>query len=223
MGYRQENVPVETPPNRPCCSLTIGFKLQKYGGQRNRLQPRCEADGFWQARKRQLARAIPHLRLAIYDLRFGRVLDLEHISALLEKHRLRASARVKEFSIGGKPFHFNSQPAVMGVINCPPFRRETTLSRYRRSADKLMTPMTAGWRIEMERFAADRESFTAPTAAGPMFFEQGGECVQDPTRDRIVSRKSPIVNEEWRAPVAASGLQNHLPHIGVAACLRWPP
>ena len=27
------------------------------------------------------------------------------------------SARVKEFSVGGKKFHFNSQPAIMGVVN----------------------------------------------------------------------------------------------------------
>jgi hypothetical protein len=30
---------------------------------------------------------------------------------LLEKNRTAASARVKEFSIGGKAFAFNSQPA----------------------------------------------------------------------------------------------------------------
>src|SRR5712672_528888 len=45
------------------------------------------------------------------------MLTLEHIFKLLEKNRVAASARVKEFSIGGKPFAFNSQPAVMGVVN----------------------------------------------------------------------------------------------------------
>jgi dihydropteroate synthase len=45
------------------------------------------------------------------------VLNLEHISELLEKNRAAASARVKEFSIGGRKFNFNSQPAVMGVVN----------------------------------------------------------------------------------------------------------
>ena len=57
------------------------------------------------------------LRLAISVLTFSRVLNLEHISELLGKYRAAASARVKEFAIGGKPFAFNSQPAVMGVIN----------------------------------------------------------------------------------------------------------
>jgi dihydropteroate synthase len=45
------------------------------------------------------------------------VLNLEQLAGLLEKNRAAASARVKEFSIGGKIFNFNSQPAVMGVVN----------------------------------------------------------------------------------------------------------
>lgn len=45
------------------------------------------------------------------------MLTLEHLANLLEKHRAAAAARVKEFSIGGKPFAFNTRPAVMGVIN----------------------------------------------------------------------------------------------------------
>ena len=45
------------------------------------------------------------------------MLDLEQLSDLLGKNRAAASAHVKEFSIGGRPFSFNSQPAIMGVIN----------------------------------------------------------------------------------------------------------
>ena len=45
------------------------------------------------------------------------MLDLEQLAELLEKHRLDAEARVKEFSIGGRSFAFNSCPAIMGVIN----------------------------------------------------------------------------------------------------------
>ena len=45
------------------------------------------------------------------------MLTLEHLSELLEKNRAAASARVKEFSIGGRQFNFNSHPAIMGVIN----------------------------------------------------------------------------------------------------------
>jgi dihydropteroate synthase len=45
------------------------------------------------------------------------VLSLEQLADLLDKHRDAASARVHEFSLGGRKFKFNSQPAVMGVIN----------------------------------------------------------------------------------------------------------
>jgi dihydropteroate synthase len=48
------------------------------------------------------------------------MLKLEQLAELLEQHRAAAQARVKEFSIGGKPFTFNSQPAIMGVINLSP-------------------------------------------------------------------------------------------------------
>jgi dihydropteroate synthase len=45
------------------------------------------------------------------------VLKLEQFAELLEMHPSAAAARVQEFSIGGKKFDFNAQPAVMGVIN----------------------------------------------------------------------------------------------------------
>lgn len=48
------------------------------------------------------------------------MLTLEQLAELLEKNRDAAKARVKEFSIGGESFAFNSQPAIMGVINLSP-------------------------------------------------------------------------------------------------------
>jgi dihydropteroate synthase len=48
------------------------------------------------------------------------MLGLEQIAELLEGNRAAAAARVKEFSIGGKHFAFNSRPAIMGVINLSP-------------------------------------------------------------------------------------------------------
>jgi dihydropteroate synthase len=45
------------------------------------------------------------------------VLSLEQLSELLESNRAAAAARVADFSIGGRNFTFNSQPAIMGVIN----------------------------------------------------------------------------------------------------------
>ncbi len=46
--------------------------------------------------------------------------NLEQLAGLFEKNRAAASACVKEFSIGGKNFSFNSQPAIMGVVNLSP-------------------------------------------------------------------------------------------------------
>jgi dihydropteroate synthase len=45
------------------------------------------------------------------------MLTIEYLAELLEMNRTAASARVKEFSIGGKYFAFNSQPAILGVVN----------------------------------------------------------------------------------------------------------
>jgi dihydropteroate synthase len=45
------------------------------------------------------------------------VLTLEQLAELLDKHRPAAGARVKEFSIGGRFFSFNTRPAIMGVLN----------------------------------------------------------------------------------------------------------
>jgi dihydropteroate synthase len=48
------------------------------------------------------------------------MLKLENLAELFEKNRAAASARVREFSIGSRKFNFNSQPAVMGVVNLSP-------------------------------------------------------------------------------------------------------
>ena len=45
------------------------------------------------------------------------MLTLEHFAQLLDSHRGAASARVQEFAIGGRDFNFNTQPAIMGVVN----------------------------------------------------------------------------------------------------------
>ncbi len=48
------------------------------------------------------------------------MLNLEQLAELLEKNREAAKVRVKEFSIGDKYLAFNSQPAIMGVVNLSP-------------------------------------------------------------------------------------------------------
>jgi len=45
------------------------------------------------------------------------MLSLEQLASLLEQNRSAARAKVKEFSIAGRRFAFNSKPAIMGVIN----------------------------------------------------------------------------------------------------------
>ncbi|PYJ83014.1 MAG: dihydropteroate synthase [Verrucomicrobia bacterium] len=48
------------------------------------------------------------------------MLTLEHLADLVEKNRLAVQARVKEFSLAGRQFAFNSEPAIMGVVNLSP-------------------------------------------------------------------------------------------------------
>src|SRR5437016_2292343 len=48
------------------------------------------------------------------------MLELEELAELLEANRAAAKARVKELSIGGARFQFNSRPEIMGVINLSP-------------------------------------------------------------------------------------------------------
>jgi dihydropteroate synthase len=48
---------------------------------------------------------------------FVGMLNLEHLAALKQKYSESGNVRVKEFSIEGQQFAFNSAPALMGVIN----------------------------------------------------------------------------------------------------------
>ncbi len=68
------------------------------------------------------------------------MLKLENLAELLERNRAAASARVAAFSIGGRKFNFNSQPAIMGVVNLSPdswYRESVCLSaEYPRGAGR---------------------------------------------------------------------------------------
>ncbi len=62
------------------------------------------------------------------------MLSLEYLAGLLEKHRDAASAKVREFFIGGERFAFNTAPEIMGVINLSPdswYRESVCLSADR--------------------------------------------------------------------------------------------
>src|SRR5689334_19399986 len=59
------------------------------------------------------------------------MLTLEQLTELVAQNRSATKARVMEFSIVGQPFAFNSQPAIMGVINLSPdswYRESVCLS-----------------------------------------------------------------------------------------------
>ena len=59
------------------------------------------------------------------------MLKLEQLAELLEQNRAAAAVRVQEFSVGGRYFAFNSQPAIMGVLNLSPdswYRESVCLS-----------------------------------------------------------------------------------------------
>src|ERR1051326_7442630 len=59
------------------------------------------------------------------------MLNLEYLAELLEQNRPAAKAQVREFSIGTRQFRFNSEPAIMGVINLSPdswYRESVCLS-----------------------------------------------------------------------------------------------
>ena len=48
------------------------------------------------------------------------MLTLEYLAHLYDEHRDAAKAQVKEFTLGGRFFAFNSRAAIMGVINLSP-------------------------------------------------------------------------------------------------------
>jgi len=59
------------------------------------------------------------------------MLDTAYLSDLLAANREAAGASVQEFSIAGRPFAFNSRPAIMGVVNLSPdswYRESVCLS-----------------------------------------------------------------------------------------------
>jgi dihydropteroate synthase len=62
------------------------------------------------------------------------MLSLEQLAGLLETHRQAAGAQVRQYTIGGRLFAFNSAPAIMGVINLSPdswYRESVCLSAER--------------------------------------------------------------------------------------------
>lgn len=69
--------------------------------------------------------------MGFYNYDWSNVLNLEQLSEILAQNRDAATAQVKEFTISGRKFNFNSRPAIMGVINLSPdswYRESVCLS-----------------------------------------------------------------------------------------------
>jgi dihydropteroate synthase len=59
------------------------------------------------------------------------MLGLRQLKELVDAHPEALEAQVREFDVGGRPFAFNSRPAIMGVINLSPdswYRESVCLS-----------------------------------------------------------------------------------------------
>jgi dihydropteroate synthase len=130
------------------------------------------------------------------------MLTLEQLAGWLENNRAAASARVKEFPIGGKLFAFNSQPAIMGVINLSPD------SWYRESV--CLTAEAAGQR-------------------GKVLYEQGADIVDIGAESTLAhaarvddaaqnSKLIPVIKELRRAGVLVS-VETYSPAV-TRACLE---
>lgn len=66
------------------------------------------------------------------------MLHLEYLAELWEKHRSLAGTQVKEFNLKGRPFTFNTRPAIMGVINLSPdsWYRESVCLNFDQAAQR---------------------------------------------------------------------------------------
>jgi len=67
-----------------------------------------------------LPRSQPAINAGKRGPRAETMLTLEFLAELLEQNRAAANATVREFSIGGQLFPFNTAPAIMGVVNLSP-------------------------------------------------------------------------------------------------------
>jgi len=99
------------------------------------------------------------------------MLKLEHLAGLLGENHAAASVRVREFSIAGKRFAFNSQPAIMGVINlsADSWYRESVSLTVENAVQRGRTLATQGASIvdvgaESTLAAAARVTATAQTS-----------------------------------------------------------
>src|SRR5262245_5542137 len=87
--------------------------------QRSLGLPRRFGSWFQCADRQNMYNLLSHMGQKVASPRLP-MLRLETLAELRDRHHDATKARVKEFAIGDRQFNFNSQPAIMGVINLSP-------------------------------------------------------------------------------------------------------
>jgi len=138
------------------------------------------------------------------------MLSLESLSALLEKHREAAAAQVREFTLGGELFLFNSRPSIMGVINLSPD------SWYRESVCLTTEQAVQRGRVLRAQGAAIVDVGAESTLAQAARLEAGGQQGKLIPVIRALSAEKIIVSVETYQPaMARAGLE------AGAAVVNW--
>ncbi len=130
------------------------------------------------------------------------MLSLEQLAGLWEGHRVAATARVREFEIGGRLLAFNTRPAVMGVINLSPD------SWYRESVCVSVENAVRRGRVLAAQGADIVDVGAESTLAQASRVEEAGQT----------SRLLPVVRELSAAGIAVS-VETYQPGV-TRACLE---
>ena len=130
------------------------------------------------------------------------MLTLQRLADLVQTHRTAAASRVKEFTIGGRPFRFNSQPAIMGVVNL------SGDSWYRESVCLTARSAVRRGRVLREQGAdivdLGAESTLAHASRADNAMQQG--------------KLLPVIRELWKAGIVVS-VETYQPKVA-RACLE---
>jgi dihydropteroate synthase len=130
------------------------------------------------------------------------MLSLEYLAGLLEEHRATATAKVREFSISGRLFDFNSQPAIMGVINLSPD------SWYRESVCLTAEKAVARGKILHAQGAAIIDVGAESTLAQAARLDQGGQQTKLlPVVKELAAAGLIVSVETYQKAVARAGLE----------------
>jgi dihydropteroate synthase len=130
------------------------------------------------------------------------MLTLEDLAGLLEEHRAAAAVKVREFSLGGRPFAFNAGPAIMGVINL------STDSWYRESVCLTAEKAVERGKILAAQGAAIIDVGAESTLAHATRLDQTGQQKKLlPVVKELAAAKLIVSVETYQKQVARAGLE----------------